>query len=260
MNEDERHAAATALWDSEQARAPIAPVTEQWSGVSVVDAYEIQRLNVARRQEAGALLRGHKVGLSSKVMQRMMNVDEPDYGHLLHDMFVFESDPVDAAALCAPKVEVEIAFVLKARLAGPGVTVADVLRATDFVMPSIEIIDSRIENWKLTIADTIADNASSARVVLGGNATSVIGIDLRNIGAVLWKNGEIVTSGAAGAVLGNSATSVAWLANKVHAFGITLEPGHVILPGSFTPAIDVARGDSVTAVFDRLGPVATKFE
>jgi 2-keto-4-pentenoate hydratase len=192
-------------------------------------------------------------------MQQMMGVDEPDYGHLLDDMFVLEGSAIPAADFCDPRVEVEVAFVLGKGLTGPGVSAADVLRATDFVLPAIEVIDSRIRDWKIGLADTIADNASSARVVLGGHPTSLNDVDPRTIGAVLRKNGEVVETGAAGAVLGNPVTAVAWLANKVHSFGVTLEPGHVIMPGSCTRAVDVNAGDVIRADFDYLGYVSVVF-
>jgi 2-keto-4-pentenoate hydratase len=204
-------------------------------------------------------VRGHKVGLSSRAMQRMMAVHEPDYGHLLDDMFVFENSDVDAAQFLVPRVEVEVAFVLKHPLPAPGCTAADVLRATDFVCPAIEIIDSRFRGWQIEICDTIADNASSARVVLGGRPTRLDRIDPRLIGVVLRLNGEVVGTGASGAVLGNPVTAVAWLANKVHAFGVTLEPGNVILPGSCTRAFDVAAGTTARAEFDQLGHVTVRF-
>ena len=259
LTDTERRAAADALAEAERTRIPVDPLTSQWAEIDVVDAYEIQLANIADRLKAGALIRGHKVGLSARAMQTMMGVDEPDYGHLLDDMFFFEGDAVPAGRYLYPRVEVEVGFVLGAPLAGPACTVADVLAATAFVCPAIEIIDSRIRDWKIRIADTIADNASSAGVVLGGRRTSLAGVDLRTIGAVLRRNGEIVQTGAAGAVLGNPATAVAWLANTVHRFGVSLDAGHVILPGSCTRAVDVRPGDVVRADFDVLGPVSIRF-
>jgi 2-keto-4-pentenoate hydratase len=259
LTDTERRAAAEALAGAERTRVPIDPLTSRWPAVDVVDAYEIQLANIADRLKAGAVVRGHKVGLSSRAMQTMMGVDEPDYGHLLDDMFCFEGDAVPAGRYLYPRVEVEVGFVLGAPLSGPACTVADVLAATAFVCPAIEIIDSRIRDWKIGIADTIADNASSAGVVLGGRRTPLAGVDLRTIGAVLRRNGEVVQTGAAGAVLGNPATAVAWLANTVHRFGVSLDAGHVILPGSCTRAVDVRPGDVVRADFDVLGPVSIRF-
>jgi 2-keto-4-pentenoate hydratase len=255
----ERRRAADLLWEADREHRPIPPLSETFAGLDVADAYEIQLVNIGRRLDGGAVVRGHKVGLSAKAMQDMMGVSEPDYGHLLDDMFVFEGDRVGTERLCAPRVEVEVAFVLGESLPAPGCSVADVLRATTFVLPAIEIIDSRIAGWRITLPDTIADNASSAKIVLGGRPTPLAAVDVRTVGAVLRRNGEIVETGAAGAVLGNPATAVAWLANTVHASGVTLDAGHVILPGSCTRAVDVAAGDVIRADFDGLGHVSVTF-
>jgi 2-keto-4-pentenoate hydratase len=252
-------AAAARLAEAEQTCTPVDRLTEQFAGLTVSDAYEIQLVNIRRRTDQGAVVRGHKVGLSSRAMQRMMNVSEPDYGHLLSDMFVAENTAIPTATMCAPRAEVEIAFVLREGLPAPGCTVADVLRCTAFVCPALEIIDSRIRDWNLTLVDTIADNASSGLVVLGGRATPVDGLDLRTIGAALRVNGALVATGATGAVLGNPVTAVAWLANKVAQFGVSLEAGNVILPGSCTKAYDVAAGQTVRADFDQLGAVSALF-
>lgn len=259
ISAEDRIAAARALAAAERDRAPIEPLTATYADIDVVDAYEIQLIQIREKLEAGALIRGHKVGLSSRAMQKMMKVDEPDYGHLLDSMFVFEGGRIEAGALCYPRVEIEVAFVLGAPLSGPACTVADVLRATAYVAPAIEIIDSRIRDWQIKLPDTIADNASSARVVLGATATPLAGLDLRTLGGVLRKNGAIVETGAAGAVLGNPATAVAWLANKVHQFGVSLEEGHVVLPGALSRAVDVAGGDTIRAEFDQLGAVSVAF-
>lgn len=257
--ERDRNQLADRLADAERLRVPIDPLTMTHPDLDVVDAYEIQLCNIRRRTDGGAAVRGHKVGLSARAMQQMFGVDEPDYGHLLDDMFVAEASTIEAEALLQPRVEVEVAFVLGAPLRGPGCSVADVLEATAFVLPAIEVIDSRIRDWKIALPDTIADNASSARVVLGGRRTTIDSLDLRTVGAVLRRNDTIVETGAAGAVLGNPATAVAWLVNKVHTFGVTLEPGHVVMPGSCTRAVDVATGDVVRADFDQLGHVTVAF-
>jgi 2-keto-4-pentenoate hydratase len=257
-NADRKHAAG-ALATAERDRAPIEPLTSSWPELDVTDAYEIQLINARQRQSDGALVRGHKVGLTSKAMQQMLGVDEPDYGHLFAEMFVPEGSALDASQLCQPRVEIEVAFVLAEGLEGPGVTVADVLRATAFVLPAIEIIDSRVRDWQITLPDTIADNASSARVVLGGNATPPDRVDLRLLGCILRRNGEIVETGASGAALGNPATAVAWLANKLGELGITLDAGHVVMPGACTRAVDVVAGDVIRGEFDQLGSVSVAF-
>jgi 2-keto-4-pentenoate hydratase len=255
----DRQAAATALESAERDRLPINPLTRTWAHMDVVDAYEIQLLNARRRLAAGAELRGHKIGLTSRAMQQMLGVSEPDYGHLFDDMFVPDGTTLPAADLCQPRVEVEVAFMLDAALEGPGVTVADVLRATAFVMPAIEIIDSRVRDWQITLADTIADNASSARVVLGAKATSPLGIDLRLLGCLLRRNGEIVETGASGAALGNPALAVAWLANKLAQFDTGLESGHIVMPGACMRAADVQAGDVICGEIDQLGSVSVGF-
>jgi 2-keto-4-pentenoate hydratase len=259
LDTEQLEAAALALWDAEATKVVIGPLTEAYPTIDVVDAYEIQLVNIRRRLAAGAQVRGHKVGLSAKAMQQMLGVHEPDYGHLLDDMFVDEGSSVAASRFCQPRAEIEVAFVLGDRLEGPGVTIADVVRATDYVLPSIEIVDSRLADWKIKIQDTIADNASSAALVLGGRPTRLTDVDPALIGATLRKNGEIVETGCSGAVLGNPVIAVAWLANKVAQFGVALEPGHVIMPGSCTRMIPVAAGDHVRADFDRLGHVAVRF-
>ena len=259
LNDDQRAAAARALWDADATKQTIDPLTETYPDIDVVDAYEIQLANIRRRLDAGALVRGHKVGLSAKAMQQMLGVHEPDYGHLLDDMFVDEGASIPISRFCQPRAEIEVAFVLGRQLQGPGVTVADVVRATDYVLPSIEIVDSRVSNWKIKIQDTVADNASSAALVLGGRPTRLHDVDPALIGANLRVNGEIVETGCSGAVLGNPVIAVAWLANKVAQFGVTLEPGHVIMPGSCTRMVAVQPRDHVRAEFDRLGPVAVRF-
>lgn len=246
---------AERLATAEVTRHPIAPLPV----IDVVDAYEIQLLNIRRRVEAGASIVGHKVGLSSLAMQQMMGVDEPDYGHLLADMEVFEDVPVDTGRFCFPRVEVEVAFLLGADLPGEGCTVDDVLAATEYVAPSIELIDSRIENWKIGLSDTIADNASSAGFVLGQQRVRPSEIDLLSIDAVLWRNGEVAAKGRSDAVLGNPVTAVSWLARKVAGFGVRLKKGDIVLPGSCTRAIDAEAGDSFRAEFTGLGTVSLEF-
>ena len=254
-----RQAIADALHGAERDRRPITPVTETWPGLDISDAYAIQRTNVDRRVAAGAVVRGHKVGLTARAMQEMLGVSEPDYGHLLDDMFVADGSATTADRYCAPRIEPEVAFVLDAPLPAPGCTVADVLRATAFVVPALEIIDSRVADWRITLADTIADNASSAGVVVGARTTPIDGLDLATLGVVLRRNGEIVETGAAGAVLGNPVLAVAWLANTLHRLGVRLAAGHVVLPGSCTRALDVRAGEVVRADFDVLGGVSVGF-
>ncbi len=255
----DRERAADALRIAEETQVAIPPLVQTFPGVDVVDAYEIQLLGIGRRLAAGATVYGHKVGLSSKAMQEMMGVDEPDYGHLLSDMVLSEDAPIPTGRYLLPRVEVEVGFVLGDDLPGEGCTVADVLRCTDFVAPAIELIDSRIADWKIGLFDTIADNASSCGVALGSQRVKPDELDLTAIEATLDINGARVAAGRSDAVLGDPTIAVAWLADKVAAFGVRLLAGHVVLPGSCTRAYDVRPGDDVLASFAGLGTVHLTF-
>ena len=251
---------AADLAEAERTRVPIAPLTDRNPTIDVVDAYEIQLINIRQRVAEGARVVGHKVGLSSKAMQQMMGVDEPDYGHLLDEMQAFEDTPVKAGSYLYPRVEVEVGFVLAEDLPGAECTEDDVLAATAAFAPSIELIDTRITDWKITLCDTIADNASSAGFVLGAGRVAPETVDIQSIDAVLTRNGEVVASGRSDAVLGNPVTAVAWLARKVESFGVRLRKGDIVLPGSCTRAIDARPGDHFVAEFDGLGSVRLTFE
>ena len=251
---------AADLAQAERSRVPLDPLTDGNPDIDVVDAYEIQLINIRQRVAEGARVIGHKVGLSSEAMQKMMGVDEPDYGHLLDEMAVFSDRPVPAANYLYPRVEVEVGFILADDLPGAGCTEDDVLAATAAFVPSIELIDTRIKDWKIKLCDTIADNASSAGWVLGDARVSPKDVDIRAIDAVLTRNGEVVAQGRSDAVLGNPVTAVAWLARKVDQFGVRLKAGDVVLPGSCTRAIDARPGDHFVADFAGLGSVTLTFE
>jgi 2-keto-4-pentenoate hydratase len=251
---------AADLAQAERSREPIAPLTAAYPEIDVVDAYEIQLINIRQRVAEGARVLGHKVGLSSLAMQQMMGVDEPDYGHLLDEMQVFENTPVKAGRYLYPRVEVEVGFILSADLPGAGCTEEDVLAATEALVPSIELIDTRITDWKIALCDTIADNASSAGFVLGEARVSPADIDVKAIDAVLTRNGEVIAEGRSDAVLGNPVTAVAWLSRKVESFGVRLRKGDIVLPGSCTRAIDAHAGDEFVADFTGLGSVRLSFE
>ncbi|BBU20824.1 2-keto-4-pentenoate hydratase [Mycobacterium xenopi] len=255
-----REALAADLARAERSREPIAPLTSAHPQIDPVDAYEIQLINIRRRVAAGARVVGHKVGLSSVAMQQMMGVDEPDYGHLLDEMQVFEHIPVRAAKYLYPRVEVEVGFILAADLPGAQCSEDDVLGATAALVPAIELIDTRITDWNIALCDTIADNASSAGFVLGEARVSPAEVDVTGIEAVLARNGEVVAKGRSDAVLGNPVTAVAWLARKVESFGVRLREGDIVLPGSCTRAVDARPGDTFVAEFDGLGSVRLSFE
>jgi 2-keto-4-pentenoate hydratase len=260
LSEEVRDELAAELAQAERSKVSMKPLTDGVPGMDVVDAYEIQLINIRQRVAEGARVIGHKVGLSSLAMQKMMNVDEPDYGHLLDDMEVFEDVPVVAGRFLYPRVEVEVGFILADDLPGEGCTEDDVLAATAAFAPSIELIDTRITNWNIKLCDTIADNASSAGWVLGKERVSPKDIDIKAIDAVLRCNGEVVAEGRSDAVLGNPVTAVAWLARKVDQFGVRLRAGDIVLPGSCTRAIDARPGDDFVADFDGLGSVHLSFE
>ena len=264
LDSTQRTTVAELLWAAEHDEAPVDPLTESFPGIDVVDAYEIQLINIRRKIAAGARVRGHKVGLSSPVMQQMMGVDEPDYGHLLDSMVLNADAPIPAAAYCYPRIEVEIGYVLGSSLPGADCTEADVLAATEYIVPSLELIDSRITDWRIKLADTIADNASSAGVILGEARRTPAelaarGVDLADIEAVLYSGDQETARGNTSAVLGNPTACVAWLARKVADFGVKLEAGHLILPGSCTRAIDARPGAAFRAEFAGLGTVTARF-
>lgn len=247
--------AAGRLLRAYEKRTPISPIVEDFPEATISDSYRIQQEQVRQWVATGDQVKGHKVGLASLAMQRQMGVHQPDYGHLLASMFHLEHMPFDASGYLQPRIEPEIAFVLGRALSGPGVTVADAMRAVDFVVPALEIVDSRIRDWKISIVDTVADNASSGGVVLGSRPTRLDTLDLRTVGCTFHINGETVSTGAGGAVLGSPINALVWLANTVGPLGITLEPGHVVLPGSMTRAEPIKAGDTVVAAMGQLGSV-----
>ncbi|GGQ72486.1 2-keto-4-pentenoate hydratase [Couchioplanes azureus] len=256
LTETERAALADRLHAAERDRAPIPPLVLERPDLTAAEAYAIQLHNVRRRGEAVV---GHKVGLSSEAMQAMMGVDEPDYGHLLESMRLSEDEPARASRYCCPRVEIEVAFLLGADLPAD-CTEDDVLAATAAFAPSIELIDSRIRDWKISLADTIADNASSAGFVVGAARVPPAAVDPRAIDAVLYRGDEPVARGRSDAVLGNPVTAVAWLARTVAGFGVRLRAGHLVLPGACARAVDVHPGDEFRAVFTGLGEVRLSFE
>lgn len=249
--------AARALFDAEHDSRPVAPPSETVPGLTVDDAYAIQTRGRALRLELGGRLVGHKIGLTSKAMQEMVGVDRPDYGYLLDAMVLPDGAMVDASGLIAPRVEAEIAFRLHRTLAGANVSIEEVLAATDAVAPALEVIDSRVVDWRITITDTIADNASSARAVLG--ALRPVGVlDLPSVTMRMEVDGAAV-EGRGEAVLGHPAVAVAWLARALHAQGEALEAGEIVLSGALARALPVAPGSGVRAELGELGTVSAAF-
>lgn len=253
----DRH--ALALREAERSRRAVSALTETDPALTVEDAYAIQKANLEHRLLMGRKILGRKVGLTSKPMQEMLGVAEPDFGVLLDDMFVEEGDDVLLDTLIQPRVEAEIAFLMAHDLQGPSVTSTHALTAVGGAMPALEIIDSRIAEWNIKLADTVADNASCGRIVVGGHLTPVDALDLRLVGMVLTRNGEVVETGAGAAVLGNPIRCVAWLANKLSQFGAGLRAGDVVLAGALHRALPVGGGNVVRAEFAHLGAVTARF-
>lgn len=239
---------------------PIAPITSAYNDFSIGDAYEIQLEQVRRRLATGAKIKGHKIGLTSQAMQAQLGVDQPDFGHLFDNMFYSEHEAVPVGRFLQPRIEPEIAFVIGVDLCGPGVTMVEAARAVEYIVPALEIIDSRIRDWQITILDTIADNASSGGVVLGGSYRRLEEFDLSLIGCNLSRNGQVVATGAGGAVLGNPLAALVWLANVLGTKGIGIKAGEVILAGSLTASIPVLPGETVMADFSHIGSVSVHFE
>ena len=235
--------------------ATLPPLTRTYPGLTVDDAYAIQQRQTESRIKSGAAIIGFKIGLTSAPMREQLGVDQPDFGHLFTDMLYPADSPIPAAAFRQPRAEPEIALVLGRALHGPGLSVADVLGATAYALPAIEIIDSRITDWQITLEDTVADNASSGGVVVGATPTPLAGLDLSLLGCVLRRNGRIQHTGAGAAVMGSPLHAATWLANTLTARGAELGPGHLILTGSITAAIPVMTGDAVTVAIDQLGSV-----
>lgn len=254
-----RRALADDLWRADRTAIPVEPLTDRHPDLSIEDAYAIQTINLDRRVADGARVCGRKIGLTSLPMQQLLGVDEPDYGVLLDDMFVEDGDEIALSRLVQPRVEAELAFVMARDLSGPGVTTANALAAIAGVLPAVEIVDSRVADWRIKLVDTVADNASSGLLVVGGTLRPVHDLDLRLLGVAVTRHGELVDTGAGAAALGNPARCVAWLANKLAAFGASLRAGDVVLPGAVHRMVPVAPGDVFRAEFAHLGAVTARF-
>lgn len=235
------------------------PLSVQDPSMTIDDAYAIQMERIEVATSKGDRITGKKIGLTSVAMQNLLGVDQPDYGHLLQSMAVPNGGEVPLGKLFQPKIEGEIAFVLKKDLVGPNVTAEDVLNATDYVVPAIEIVDSRIKDWKIKLVDTVADNASCGLYVLGTNRMNVNDVDLKSIYMQLLQNNEVINEGKGTDVLGDPAICVAWLANKLHDYNVVLKAGEVILSGALSAAVEAKPGDQFTASFTTLGEAKVQF-
>ena len=257
--------AARRLDEADRTRTPIRQLSLQYPEMTIADAYAVQHAWVAAKLAAGRTLRGRKIGLTSRAMQQAVSITEPDYGALFDDMFFDDGSVVPHDRFIRPRVEVELAFVLGRPLEGPGVTLFDVLGATDYVTPALEILDARVQmsdpetGHLRTIVDTISDNAADAGLVLGGRPVRPLDVDLRWVCALLYRNGQIEESGVAAAVLNHPGNGVAWLANRLAPYGVGLEAGQVVLSGSFTRPVHAEDGDQFHADYGPLGSVGCRF-
>jgi 2-oxopent-4-enoate/cis-2-oxohex-4-enoate hydratase len=254
---DRIHRYSDELFRSLRSREPIDPLTEREPDLTLEDAYRIQESFIQRRLALGDRVVGKKIGLTSRVVQRTLGVSEPDFGQLLASMIA--TDAISGSTLIAPRAEGEVAFLLDRDLTGPGVTPADVLRATRFVMPCFEIVDSRIRNWRIRLQDTVADNASAGMFVLGDRAVDPTSVDLSTCGMVLEKNGALECTGSGAAALGSPVICVAWLANTLGRFGISLCAGEIILSGSLGALVPVQAGDCLNLSIGGIGSASVRF-
>jgi 2-keto-4-pentenoate hydratase len=249
---------AQALFEARRSRRAIAPFTDDDPTLTMADGYAVQAELTRLILDAGDSIVGYKVGLTSKPMQAMIGVDSPDYGPVLGSTVFRSGDAVSLAGFIQPRIEAEIVFVLGAQLRGPGVTVTDAHRAVAGIAAAMEIVDSRFADWRIRLADTVADLASNGAVAVSGNLVPLAGIDARLIGMTLTRNGELIDTGAGAAALGDPLAVVAWLANTLGSVGIALEPGHLVMTGALHAAVPMAAGEVFRADFDRLGPVTVR--
>ncbi|MFC0218919.1 2-oxo-hept-4-ene-1,7-dioate hydratase [Pseudochelatococcus lubricantis] len=266
LSQDEIAAAVESLDTAERTRVQTGLLSLKHSGMTMDDAYAIQGAWVTRKIAGGRKVIGWKIGLTSRAMQQALNIDIPDSGVLFDDMVFEDGATVPATRFIQPRIEAELAFVMKAPLEGPGITVFDVLNATDYVTPSLEILDTRIERADpetkkaRTIVDTIADNAANAGIVTGGRAVRPDDADLRWIGAIVSRNGKVEETGLGAGVLNQPARGVAWLANRLAQYGARIEAGQIVLAGSFIRPVEAGHGDTIVADFGPSGTVSIFFE
>jgi 2-oxo-hept-3-ene-1,7-dioate hydratase len=260
MTPDQIEDAAARLFEAERSRSQIRLLSLDYPRATMDDAYRVQAALVKKKAASGLTIKGWKIGLTSKAMQSALSIDIPDSGVLFDDMFFDDGDTVPAGRFIQPRIEAEIAFVMKAPLRGPDVSIDDVLDATDYVTPALEILDTRIERMnketgKLrTFFDTISDNAANAGIVVGGRRSGPRDADLRWIGAIVSRNGEVEETGLGAGVLDHPAKGIVWLANRLHQYGMEISAGQVVLSGSFVRPVEARHGD---AIFTDFGPHGT---
>ena len=258
LTEDQLRQAADAILQAEATKVPTPQLSKLFPAMEIEDAYRVQDLWAEARLANGARVAGHKIGLTSRAMQMASKMTEPDYGRILDDALYNDGAVIAAANFLKPRLEVELAFVMAEDLEGPGKRIYDVMRATEVIIPALEIIDYRTEVPR-AIVDTIADNAAFGAIVVGGRPVRPYDIDVRWVGATLSKNGIIEESGVSAAVMGHPAAGIAWLVNKLHAVGAGVKKGQIVLGGSFTRPVDIAPGDVIQADYGPLGAIGVSF-
>ena len=258
LTEEDRRKAAEAILKAERERVPCPQLSKTFPEMEIADAYRVQDLWAQARIANGARLAGHKIGLNSRAMQMASKITEPDYGRILDDALYNDGARIKADSFIKPRLEVELAFIMGEDLSGPACRVHDVMRATEFVVPALEIIDYRTEVPR-AIVDTIADNAAFGAIVLGGRTIRPFDVDVRWIGATLSQNGIIEESGVSAAIMGHPAAGIAWLVNKLHDVGAGLKKGQIVLGGSFTRPVDIRKGDVIHADYGPLGAIGVSF-
>ena len=259
LSDADRQAAADAILKAEQTREVCVQPSRQWPDMDIADAYDVQRRWADARIAKGAKIVGRKIGLTSRAMQQASKMTEPDYGVILDDALFNDGARIASGTFIKPRLEVELAFVMGADIAGEGCTVHDVLRATEYVSPALEIIDYRTEVPR-AIVDTIADNAAFGAIVLGGRVIRPFDVDLRWVGATLSQNGAIEETGLAAGIMGHPAAGLAWLVAKLAPLGDGLKKGDIVLGGSFTRPVDIRSGDVIFADYGPLGAIGVSFE
>jgi 2-oxo-hept-3-ene-1,7-dioate hydratase len=256
---------AHACHQAEKTRQRIRPPSVQYPGFTIEDAYAVQRRWVEIKLSEGNRIKGHKIGLTSRAMQRQANITEPDYGSLMEDMFYTDGAEIPVSRFIQPRFECEIGFVIGRRLKGPNCTIFDVLSATDYVVPAAEIVDNRAHridpetDKPRNVLDSIADNAGCAALIIGGRPMRPLDLDLRWVAALCYRNNAIEESGVAAAVLNHPANGVAWLANKLAPFDVALEPGQFVLGGSFTGVVEARAGDTFHVDYGSFGSISVRF-
>jgi 2-keto-4-pentenoate hydratase len=258
LSDEDATAMAAALYQARRTGIPISPLTTERPGMTMADGYRVQRELVARLRADGERVVGYKLGLTSAPMQKMLGVDSPDFAPVLSSHLLDDGAEVAVEQFIAPRLEAEIALVLGADLGGPDCTIIDVAAALRGAVPALEIVDSRIADWKIALADTVADLASSGAIVLGPTVTPADDLDLRVVGMVFSRDGEVIATGAGAAALGNPLHAVAWLANTLHPLGERLSAGQFVMTGALHAAVDIAAGENYRADFGRLGPVGLR--